>query len=769
MAAIDYIDTVQGVYLAYYGRFADQAGLTYWTSALNTNGGNLNSIIQAFGTSAEATALYPTTLTTAAKINMVYQTLFGRDADTAGSTYYQGLISSGQATLVDIAKRVLDGATAQDSMMINNKIVVADQLSTTVGAQATYTGAAVITAARTLMSGVTSDATTKTTALNNAATTINTAAGAAAPAAAAAVDTTPPVVSGVDYGSATTIKLTSNEAGAAGLWLNGTNVNMSTNPTGTVSLAAGAASTALTVAASGGSTSGVSYDLRVSDAAGNITVSPTKVIVGTAGADTVVGTTGNDIFFGFATADTFTTTGGNDIIADLGSGGAADVVVVSAGSTATAYTAGSWTATAATTVSATGTLNVYAAGNTVSLANIAVTAGGTVNLSNLSSSTAVTLTGDADGATTIRAGSGGDTIVGGSAADTIFGGAGNDTINGGGGADIINAGAGNDMISGLQAAINAATINGGDGTDTLTILDNGLTVSDSTFQNVTNVEKLALTGTGALSFTVGGYANSNVAGANAGVLDVTAASLTNGATIDASGLSGTNSLKLSLTDTDGGSNGAIAITTSNGGADNITISGNSGSGNLTISGGSNTKGITVDISGATTTGTISVTGGSGADTIKLMGLVASVTGGAGADTITLSAADGKAQTIIENTAGASTTTAYDVVSNFQMVATNGDLLKFASTTLLSGTNLGTGWTITNGVAAKSGASVADFTAAAAAAVNAGVVAFSDGTNMWVAYADGTAGTTTSDQLVELVGITATAVSTTVALNTIGIV
>ena len=144
--------------------------------------------------------------------------------------------------------------------------------------------------------------------------------------------------------------------------------------------------------------------------------------------------------------------------------------------------------------------------------------------------------------------------------------------------------------------------------------------------------------------------------------------------------------------------------------------------------------------------------------------------GAGADTITLGAADGAAQTLKYDVANQSTTTAWDKVSNFQMVATNGDLLNFAGTTLLTSAQLGTGWTVSTGIATKTGATVADFIAAAAASTTAGVVAFSDGTDTYVAYSDGTAATTTSDQVVELVGlIGATSVSTTVGANVIGII
>ena len=40
-------------YLAYYGRPADPDGLAYWSDRLLDEGGNLNSIIDAFGDSQE--------------------------------------------------------------------------------------------------------------------------------------------------------------------------------------------------------------------------------------------------------------------------------------------------------------------------------------------------------------------------------------------------------------------------------------------------------------------------------------------------------------------------------------------------------------------------------------------------------------------------------------------------------------------------------------------------------------------------------------------
>lgn len=181
MAAIDFTNVVQGLYLSYYGRFADQSGMYYWTTRLDAVRGDLTEIIQAFGTSAEATAML-SGKTTAQQVNTIYQTLFGRDVDPTGLTYYTNLITSGEATLIDVAKRIYDGAGGDDARAIANKVIVANQLTGTEGAKTTYLGNDVAAAARNLMKTVTADVATKDTAVANAAATLS---AASAPLAAA--------------------------------------------------------------------------------------------------------------------------------------------------------------------------------------------------------------------------------------------------------------------------------------------------------------------------------------------------------------------------------------------------------------------------------------------------------------------------------------------------------------------------------------------------------------------------------------------------------
>lgn len=136
MAASQYYDQVQKVYIAYYGRPADPVGLEFWATKLDGAAGNLNAIIDAFGNSAESNALYGNQ-SFEAKVNAIYQQLFNREADTSGLLFYTGLLSAQppKATLASIALDILNGAIGTDKTAVEAKLVAAngftDALDTT--------------------------------------------------------------------------------------------------------------------------------------------------------------------------------------------------------------------------------------------------------------------------------------------------------------------------------------------------------------------------------------------------------------------------------------------------------------------------------------------------------------------------------------------------------------------------------------------------------------------------------------------------------------
>jgi len=158
-----YYPQVQEIYVAYYGRPADPAGLQYWAGQLAANKGNLASIINAFGNSAESTALYAGA-SNSAKVTAIYQQIFNRAPDSAGLTFYTNALTAGTMTAASIALNVADGASGVDATYLANKLVVAqafsDALTTDSAANLAYSGTTAITAARSLITGVTTSAAT---------------------------------------------------------------------------------------------------------------------------------------------------------------------------------------------------------------------------------------------------------------------------------------------------------------------------------------------------------------------------------------------------------------------------------------------------------------------------------------------------------------------------------------------------------------------------------------------------------------------------------
>ncbi len=120
-----YRSKVQKIYIAYYGRPADNTGLDYWVEQLDRTGGNLTAIIEAFGTSGEFTDRF-SGKAPADLVNNIYQFLFGRLADSVGLQYYVDAYNAGSFTLPTIALNILDGAQDEDATIMANKLVAAE-------------------------------------------------------------------------------------------------------------------------------------------------------------------------------------------------------------------------------------------------------------------------------------------------------------------------------------------------------------------------------------------------------------------------------------------------------------------------------------------------------------------------------------------------------------------------------------------------------------------------------------------------------------------
>jgi hypothetical protein len=413
--------------------------------------------------------------------------------------------------------------------------------------------------------------------------------------------------------------------------------------------------------------------------------------------------------------------------------------------------------------------------------------GTSVTLSNLATTVAVDIDGTAligDGA---AAASTAGLTVGGSAVagSTINGSAVRDVYVIGAEGSAYNGNAGNDSVTTTVAILVAdgvtdGTIDGGAGTDTLTISDSTVALTDNHFTSVSNMETLALASTvGDASVSTGGSFNATFA---------------NGATITTGVLATTKDAQITAGLSNVDMTVTIDLTTATGTAvENNLVTTGSGTDTVNINGDASYVGV------AGATGTITVSTRAGDDTINVTTgqLLANttneaivITAGTGADDIVMSTtrngagATAKATYVIAD--GDSLEASRDQITGFEV----GDNTNFADVidfdtgaigTLGTSTDFGTilSHAITTGIATFDDAS----SFATALTINAanlsdvlGYLEANANTNGVIAFeydsnSNGTADATmvfhndTNNSLVELVGLTGGASIGTTALTT----
>lgn len=145
---------VEKSYIAYYGRPAEPEGLSYWTKQLNSSGGNLDEIINAFSHSAESQALYAG-LSSAEVIGTLYHQLFGRTPEAEGLQYWTSQLDNGSVSRQSVMLTLLNSAQGADAVVVNNKLTAAALFSSS---PISGYGAEDIADVRTWLAGVTTDA-----------------------------------------------------------------------------------------------------------------------------------------------------------------------------------------------------------------------------------------------------------------------------------------------------------------------------------------------------------------------------------------------------------------------------------------------------------------------------------------------------------------------------------------------------------------------------------------------------------------------------------
>jgi hypothetical protein len=167
-----YYPVAQHIYVAYFGRPADPAGLEFFASRFMAIGApqtvaglsqayvtnpDLKALVDVFGTSQESKDLYAGD--NSAFMDAIYRNLFGRPADEAGKAFWVKQLDAGNITRASAAVTIMAGAQDSDLSIVENKVAAANVFSNTLDSdlrKASYSGMGPSASARALLATVTS-------------------------------------------------------------------------------------------------------------------------------------------------------------------------------------------------------------------------------------------------------------------------------------------------------------------------------------------------------------------------------------------------------------------------------------------------------------------------------------------------------------------------------------------------------------------------------------------------------------------------------------
>ncbi|MFG0465320.1 DUF4214 domain-containing protein [Pseudomonas putida] len=445
MAASDYVDQIQNLYIAYFGRPADPVGLAFWTEQVNAANGNLSAAIAGFATSTESGALYAG-VSLGDKVTAIYQNLFNRAPEPAGLAFWVAKLVSGEISDAQAAYEILNAAGPGDTAAISNKLSVAKAFTAALDTPAEIAGYNGLTSAglaRSFLAKVDSTSFTLNQATSALNTTVAEATGtspqtvtpAPAPAAfTATLDTNTQVVT---FGGTATGDISVSWAG------NDASFSRDSNKAAAVTFG-GQGATSITLATGQALVATVADVSKLGDFIPN-------------GGSLSIGGTGlvklTDTTLQAATVKTLDTQVAPTL--DLNSatrlsGTVADVITVKAGNGNTLNLANTLNLTVSDTVQnfETGKININATGTSDAL-TVTDSAQSALNLAAFTGFETITLNGSsatitlADGKATVSStkavdvqlGTGGQTFTGSSDADVVTTVSGGNTLSGGAGND----------------------------------------------------------------------------------------------------------------------------------------------------------------------------------------------------------------------------------------------------------------------------------------------------------------------------------------------
>ncbi|WP_281969163.1 beta strand repeat-containing protein [Roseovarius nanhaiticus] len=460
MATQAQINFVTSLYVGYFDRAPDPAGLQFWINSIDA-GVDVNTIAGNFAASGEAQAIYPFLatpglVTPASFVGSIYLNLFNRPAETAGLNYWVDLLNSGAISPADMIEEIIGGAQGSDKTILDNKVEAGryfvEQAATTPG----YSFDAA--EAKAAIDGVTADP---------ASVTAAKAATDAAVSGGGTVGTTFTLTTtvGEDIVGTDAADVINGTVDAAGL---GATPPATLNTTDSVDGGAGTdtaniSSTSVAAAVPAGAVKNVEIVNLISDtptdtfaagaaAVGNFAGVQQLWQIGGTASQAVTGQT-DAVTVGFnATAVNQSTmatgaTTANFALVNATAGGTLNVNEATAGTLTTVNVNGSVAGNGALTV------DTDAAG-----AGAAASAETDLNL-NLSSNGTITVTSSSLTTVDASASTGNLTIAAPATTTTLKGGSGNDNLTGGGASQLIEGATGNDNITAGNVA--GEVINGG--------------------------------------------------------------------------------------------------------------------------------------------------------------------------------------------------------------------------------------------------------------------------------------------------------------------
>jgi len=147
--------TIQGVYIALFGRPADPAGLAFFNTATQ-NGANLTAIGNLASTPEYQNRFVGQN--NASIVTSIYQSLYNRAPDVPGLNFFVAALTNNTLNINNIAIAIYDGALGSDLTIRNLKEAAANAFTTAIDTAAEitgYNGTAAAAVAVSFLTGVT--------------------------------------------------------------------------------------------------------------------------------------------------------------------------------------------------------------------------------------------------------------------------------------------------------------------------------------------------------------------------------------------------------------------------------------------------------------------------------------------------------------------------------------------------------------------------------------------------------------------------------------